>query len=54
MTLETFLGELLGAGFVLERLVEPRAVAEAREIDPRRYEKSQREPYFLAVRFRRP
>jgi hypothetical protein len=30
MTLEQFLGELLGAGFVLEALVEPRATEEAR------------------------
>ncbi|WP_369244406.1 methyltransferase domain-containing protein [Streptomyces sp. R41] len=54
MTLEKFLGELLGAGFVLEQLVEPRAMEEAREIDPRRYEKTHTVPYFLAVRLRRP
>ncbi|MFE7324767.1 class I SAM-dependent methyltransferase [Streptomyces sp. NPDC057565] len=54
MTLERFLGELLGAGFVLEQLVEPRAMEEAREIDPRRYEKTHTVPYFLAVRLRRP
>src|SRR5207244_4868329 len=35
MTLESFLGELLSAGFTLERLVEPRATEEARHIDPR-------------------
>ncbi|MFJ7949790.1 hypothetical protein ACIQ6K_40400 [Streptomyces sp. NPDC096354] len=54
MTLERFLGELLDAGFVLEQLVEPRAVEEAREIDSRRYEKTHTVPYFLAVRLRRP
>lgn len=54
MTLERFLGELLGAGFVLEQLVEPRAVEEAREIDPRRYERTHTVPYFLAVRLHRP
>ncbi|MFF9806906.1 class I SAM-dependent methyltransferase [Streptomyces coeruleorubidus] len=54
MTLEKLLGELLGAGFVLEQLVEPRAAEEAREIDPRRYEKTHTVPYFLAVRLRRP
>ncbi|MEU2429852.1 class I SAM-dependent methyltransferase [Streptomyces sp. NPDC007861] len=54
MTLEKFLGELLGAGFVLQQLVEPRATEEAREIDPRRYEKTHAKPSFLAVRMRRP
>jgi SAM-dependent methyltransferase len=54
MTLEKFLGELLGAGFVLEQLVEPRAAEEARGVDPRRYEKTHAMPYFLAVRLRRP
>jgi SAM-dependent methyltransferase len=54
MTLERFLGELLGAGFILERLVEPRATEEARHIDPRRFGKTQTTPFFLAVRLRRP
>ncbi|MEU4604892.1 class I SAM-dependent methyltransferase [Kribbella sp. NPDC023972] len=54
MTLETFLGELLGAGFTLERLVEPRATEDARQIDPRRFDKTQTTPFFLAVRLRRP
>ncbi|TQJ46999.1 class I SAM-dependent methyltransferase [Streptomyces sp. NBC_00080] len=54
MTLETFLGELLRAGYVLERLVEPRATEEARAVDSRRYEKTHRTPTFLAVRLRRP
>ncbi|MEU5401295.1 class I SAM-dependent methyltransferase [Streptomyces sp. NPDC005963] len=54
MTLEQFLGELLSAGFVLERLLEPRAAEEAREIDPRRYDKTHNRPSFLAVRLRRP
>ncbi|MCX4765475.1 class I SAM-dependent methyltransferase [Streptomyces sp. NBC_01275] len=54
MTLEGFLGELLGAGFVLEELVEPRATEEARLIDPRRYDKTHNSPVFLAVRLRRP
>ncbi|MBO1332950.1 class I SAM-dependent methyltransferase [Streptomyces sp. VRA16 Mangrove soil] len=54
MTLEQFIGELLGAGFVLEELVEPRATEEARRVDERRYEKTHRRPTFLAVRLRRP
>lgn len=54
MTLEQFLGELLGAGFVLEGLVEPQATEEARLTDPRRYDKTHSQPSFLAVRLRRP
>ena len=53
ITLETFLGELLGAGFTLEQLVEPRATEEARHVDPRRFEKTHITPFFLAVRLRR-
>ncbi|BBG01157.1 MULTISPECIES: class I SAM-dependent methyltransferase [Pseudonocardia] len=47
MTLEVFLGELLGAGFALERLVEPRPV------DPA-LERLRRAPSFVAVRMVRP
>ncbi|TVL91046.1 class I SAM-dependent methyltransferase [Streptomyces sp. SAJ15] len=54
MTLERFLGELLGARFVLEELAEPRATEKARLADPRRYEKTHTSPSFLAVRLRRP
>lgn len=54
MTLERFLGELLGAGFVLESLVEARATEAARLVDPRRYDKTHSQPSFLAVRLRRP
>ncbi|CAM5278701.1 class I SAM-dependent methyltransferase [Streptomyces aurantiogriseus] len=54
MTLETFLGELLAAGYVLEELAEPRATEEARRLDPGRYEKTHRAPTFVAVRLRRP
>ncbi|MFI9542483.1 class I SAM-dependent methyltransferase [Streptomyces sp. NPDC052016] len=54
MTLETFLGELLGAGYVLEELAEPRAVEEGRLVDPGKYERTHRSPTFLAVRLRRP
>jgi SAM-dependent methyltransferase len=54
MTLEQFLGELLNAGFVLERLVDPWATEAARLADPRRYDKTHSQPSFLAVRLRRP
>ncbi|MFI7276290.1 class I SAM-dependent methyltransferase [Streptomyces sp. NPDC049879] len=54
MTLETLLGELLGAGYALERLTEPRATEEAARTDPRRYEKTRQQPMFLCLRLRRP
>ncbi|MFF4189222.1 class I SAM-dependent methyltransferase [Streptomyces sp. NPDC001691] len=54
MTLEQFLGELLGAGFVLEELTEPRATPQAEPIDLRRYEKTHQQPHFLAVKLRSP
>jgi len=50
LTLERFIGELLDAGFTLTKLVEPRAVEEAKSIDPIRHAKTQRTPIFLAVR----
>lgn len=53
-TLETFLGELLDAGFVLERLVEPRPLAELQKIDEVAYARLRERPCFLAVRMRRP
>ncbi|WP_052849241.1 class I SAM-dependent methyltransferase [Streptomyces avicenniae] len=54
MTPETFPCELLGAGFVLEELREPRATEEARHTEPRRYDKTHHLPVFLCVRLRRP
>ncbi|MDG4767657.1 class I SAM-dependent methyltransferase [Solwaraspora sp. WMMD406] len=54
MTLETFLGELLDAGFSLERLVEPRPVPSLRDVDEAAYHKLRQSPSFVAVRFRRP
>lgn len=53
MPLEKFLGEFLGAGFVLEKLVEPRATEAVRLVDPRRYDRTHNAPSFLAVRLRR-
>jgi SAM-dependent methyltransferase len=54
MPLETFLGELLAAGFVLEQLVEPRPESGLQEIDEPSYNKLHQAPCFLAVRLRRP
>ncbi|MGW0483557.1 class I SAM-dependent methyltransferase [Nonomuraea sp. NPDC003214] len=54
LPLETFLGELLAAGFVLEHLAEPRPTAELREVDEAAYDRLHRAPSFLAVRLRRP
>jgi SAM-dependent methyltransferase len=53
MPLSTLLDEILEAGFELERLVEPVPTPEAREVNPRRYERLHREPAFIAVRARR-
>ncbi len=53
-TLEVFLGELLGAGSVLEEPVEPRATEDARLTDPQPYDTTHTQPAFLAVRLRRP
>ena len=54
MPLETFLGELLNAGFVLEQVVEPRPTDALREVDPSAYDRLRQAPCFLAVRLRRP
>jgi hypothetical protein len=54
MTVEALLGELLDAGFTIERLVEPRPVPELEAIDPEAFAKLSARPSFLAVRLRRP
>jgi SAM-dependent methyltransferase len=54
LTIEAMFDEWLGAGFVLERLREPRATEAARVVDPQRYEKTHVTPFFLTVRLRRP
>lgn len=54
MNLEVLLGELLSAGFVLERLTEPRPVEAYRELDADRYDRLAHRPTLLAVRLRRP
>ncbi|MEK8108923.1 hypothetical protein NKG94_37040 [Micromonospora sp. M12] len=52
MTLETFLGELLDAGFVLEKFVEPRPCVELREVNEAAYARLTERPSFLAARMR--
>jgi SAM-dependent methyltransferase/GNAT superfamily N-acetyltransferase len=47
------LGPLLGAGFALERLLEPRPVPQFREHDAADYAKLMRQPGFLCVRARK-
>lgn len=51
--LGAMLDPLLAAGFVLERLVEPRPVPQFKEHDPRDYEKLSRTPGFLCIRARK-
>ena len=51
--LETTCEEIFAAGFVIERLTEPRPVPQAAAIDPEEYERLGREPRgFIAFRLR--
>lgn len=51
--LETTCEEIFAAGFVIERLLEPRPVPEAAALDPAEFERLAREPRgFLAFRLR--
>jgi SAM-dependent methyltransferase len=52
--LQAMLGPLLGAGFVLKRLLEPQPVPEFKEQEPRDYEKLMRQPGFICFRARKP
>jgi len=54
MSLETILNEVLSAGFILERLVEPRPADALREINQAAYDNLTRNPSLLALRLRRP
>jgi SAM-dependent methyltransferase len=51
--LEAMLDPLLEAGFALERLLEPRPVAQFREREPADYEKLMRQPGFIGFRARK-
>jgi len=48
------IGGLLAAGFMLERLIEPRPTPGLRELDETAYNKLHQAPCFLAVRLLRP
>jgi SAM-dependent methyltransferase len=48
--LEATCAEINEAGFVIERLVEPRPVGDAATINPEEYARLQREPGFIAFR----
>jgi ubiquinone/menaquinone biosynthesis C-methylase UbiE len=50
LPLERTCEELHEAGFLIERLHEPRPTEEAARLDPDDYERLQREPGFLAIR----
>jgi SAM-dependent methyltransferase len=50
--LEVTCEEIAAAGFLIERLREPRPAPEAAAIDPEEYERLSREPGFLAFRLR--
>ena len=54
MSLETILGELLSAGFVLERLVESRPDEALRARNQAAYDDLNRNPSLLALRLHRP
>jgi SAM-dependent methyltransferase len=54
MPMGVLLDEVLGAGLLLERLVEPVPAADTRAIDPRLHRRLLLEPAFLALRARRP
>jgi Methylase involved in ubiquinone/menaquinone biosynthesis len=44
---------LAGAGFVIERLIEPQPTEAFREADPKEYESYMKQPWYMAVRARR-
>lgn len=54
MSLETILGELLSAGFVLDRLVESRPDESLRERRQEAYDDLHRHPSLIALRLHRP
>jgi len=51
--LGALINDLIGAGFALDRLVEPRPTEAFREADPEDYARLMRRPGFLCVRARR-
>ncbi|WP_205325117.1 class I SAM-dependent methyltransferase [Glycomyces sp. YM15] len=53
-TVEGFIGDLLDAGFAVEKLIEPRPAPELEPIDPKAFAELNTRPSFLAARLRRP
>ncbi len=53
MPLGVLVDEILSAGFVLERIVEPVPPADRESHDPRRYRRLTREPAFIVIRARK-
>lgn len=52
-SLASMLNPLIEAGFIVERIVEPRPTEEFKEADPKHYEELSRMPCFLCVRARK-
>ncbi len=48
--LEQHCAEFAEAGFLIERILEPRPAPEAERLDPERYARAQREPWCIAFR----
>jgi len=42
--------DLAGAGFVIEKLLEPQPTEEFRQMNPEGYERLRKNPWFLAIR----
>ncbi|MFP4554272.1 MAG: GNAT family N-acetyltransferase [Actinomycetota bacterium] len=54
MPLSVVANEMTGAGFLIERLVEPTAVPELGEVDPEHFEELTTEPHFICFRLVKP
>jgi SAM-dependent methyltransferase len=52
MTMSTLINELLDAGFLLERLLEPQPTEAMRDVEPERYEQLRTDPIFVVLRAR--
>jgi SAM-dependent methyltransferase len=52
--LGAIIGPLLGAGFELVRLLEPKPTEQFREADPKSYAQLMRQPGFLCIKARKP
>lgn len=49
MTMGTLVNEVIDAGFVLERMLEPQPDAAMRAVDPERYERYRSDPIFVVL-----